>query len=220
MIAPYPCIAVVGADTDAGKTLISAAILKITGGTYWKPIQSGSIEGTDTQTIRRLSEIPDSHFLPEAYSFQAPVSPHLAAAMEDQVINREQLYLPAAEHIAHLPLIIEGAGGVMVPLAENLTYLDVLASWNIPALIVGRNRLGVINHMLLTISACRNRGIYTPGYILSGSSNLGNQQAISTYGDIQCLAVIPEIDFEQNYAFHQVCNAIDSTLLEELYFLR
>lgn len=205
----YPGLIVSGADTDAGKTLLSAVLLKGLGGSYWKPLQSGTQDGTDTQTVRRLTSLDDSHFLPEAFSFVAPFSPQQAAEMEGTAVDVDRLDLPNAKLLVHKPLLVEGAGGLLVPVTREVLYADLFERWGLPVILVGRNRLGIVNHMLLSISECRRRGLRAIGFVLSGSGNPENAKAIARHGDIACLGEIPEVDLASENGFKAASASVD-----------
>ncbi len=206
---PYPGLIVSGADTDAGKTVVSAVLLRGLGGTYWKPLQSGTQDGTDTALVQRLTGLDDSHFLPEAYSFAAPFSPQQAAEMEGAAVDVDRLRLPEADRLAHRPLLVEGAGGLLVPVTREVLYADLFEGWALPVILVGRNRLGIVNHMLLSIAECRRRGLRMLGFILSGSGNPENAKAIARHGDIACLGEIPEVNFSSQAGLAQAVEAVD-----------
>ena len=179
---------VTGTDTGVGKTFISALLMVGLAARYWKPIQTGANSETDTQWIQRITEFPSSQFFPETYCFQAPLSPHLAAAMENQSIEMPRIQKPKAES-----LIIEGAGGVMVPLNTNHLMIDLIQQLQVPCLVVARSTLGTINHTLLTLEQLRSRRIPICGVILNGPKNTQNRQAIEQYGAVPVLAEIEPI---------------------------
>ena len=125
-------LVVTGTDTDIGKTVFAAALAGALDGFYWKPIQAGLDEETDCETVLRLSGLPQDRLLPEAYRLKTPASPHLAAKIDGLVINPNALALPDVAR----PLVVEGAGGLMVPLTESITYIDVMARWRVPMLLL------------------------------------------------------------------------------------
>ncbi len=194
MMSSFPGFFVTGSDTDAGKTLVSSILVKLLHGTYWKPVQSGSNQGMDRDTVQKLTGLSDDHFLPETYVFKEPFSPNQAATLEDGYVDSKRLVLPNPSQIMHKPVIIEGAGGVMVPLNDTECYIDVMQRWSVPVIIVCRNKLGVINHMLLTIEALKSRNIPIAGFISSGGNgNRQNLSDISRCGGIQLIGSIPEM---------------------------
>jgi len=178
---------VCGTDTDVGKTIISALLVQGLNAVYWKPIQSGLKDGGDTDRICTLLKLPKERWIQEAYRFQAPVSPHWAAEKEDRLINSDQLQLPLVKR----PLILETAGGLLVPLNRHLLQIDQLKSWNLPVLLVARTGLGTLNHTLLSIEALRNRNIPLLGLMLNGPKHEDNPKTLEQIGGIQILGQLP-----------------------------
>jgi dethiobiotin synthetase len=210
MSAPYPAFVVTGCDTDAGKTLVSAILMKVLGGTYWKPIQSGALTDSDRLTVKRMTGLGDNHFLDELYTLQQPLSPHQAAKIDGVNIDLKRLTLPEAEHISHKPLIVEGAGGVMVPITDTYLMIDLFADLKLPVLVVCRNRLGVINHMLMTLEVLRIRSIPVMGFISSGGNgNPDNLDTIRRLSGVPLLAEIPELRNGLQKDFDKACLCID-----------
>ena len=146
---------------------------------YWKPIQTGSEEETDSETVRALS---NSKIYPSSYVFKAPVSPHLAAKLENQKIDLKSVICPKEDS-----LVIEGAGGIFTPLNDSEFIIDLIEQLNIPVLLVARSTLGTINHTLLTLQALRQRNISILGVITNGPHNKENQDAIEFYGQTKVL---------------------------------
>ena len=178
-------VCITGTDTDVGKTLVASWLCLHTGATYFKPVQSGCQDGTDSDTVKTLSGVP---IIPEVYTLQAPLSPHAAAMAEGASIDETLLTLPAT-----MPLVVEGAGGVWVPLNATSVYLDVMARWQLPTIVVARTTLGTINHTCLTLEALRHRGIPVLGVILNGEPNDSNREAIEHYGNTTVLAEFPRV---------------------------
>ncbi len=183
---------VTGTDTDAGKTIFAAALLAATGGTYWKPMQAGLEGETDSMAVARLSG-GSGTVLPEVYRLTTPASPHLAAQIDDVEIEPAKLDLPEGEGIRE-PLIVEGAGGVLVPLTRSRLQVDLFAQWGLPAIIVSRTRLGTINHTLLTIEALKRRGIPIAGVAFSGEPYDDSEQTICRIGNVARLGRLPIVD--------------------------
>lgn len=175
-----------GTDTNIGKTVVSSWLCLKTGYSYFKPIQTGSQEGSDTKTVSQLSNAP---FYPEIYSFSNPLSPHLCAKQENVDIDLSRFLLPSHSH-----LIVEGCGGVMVPINDDYLFIDLLKAWSIPTILVARSGLGTINHTLLTTEALQERGIKVLGIILNGPLNPENSQAIEFYSGVPVIAQIPFIE--------------------------
>lgn len=181
---------VTGTDTGIGKTLVSAALCAHLRATYWKPVQAGTDEETDSATVARLSGLPPAMILPEAYRLATPCSPHEAARLDGVMIDSALLTLPFVDG----PLIVEGAGGVLVPLAPDLLYADMFARWCLPVILVARTQLGTINHSLLALEALRVRGIAVHGVLYSGEANPSSEEAICAYGKVRHLGRLPLLD--------------------------
>ena len=173
---------VTGTDTGIGKTVFSAALAGAMGAWYWKPIQSGLLDGADSETVAQLSGLPAARILPEAYRLTEPLSPHFAAELDGVVIDPDRLIVPEVR-----PLVIEGAGGVLVPVNRTVLYADMFASWGLPVIIVARTGLGTINHSLLTIEALRARRVPIHGVAFVGERNLDNQVTIEEMGKVRIL---------------------------------
>ncbi len=182
---------VTGTDTEIGKTVVSGILLAGLEADYWKPIQSGWVDGTDSDWIRRHAALPSTRIYPEAYSLREPLSPHAAAELEDIEIELESITLPVTDPVSSL--IVEGAGGVFVPINRKQTMLDLIQHLELPALIVARSTLGTINHTLLTIEALRSRNIDIVGVVMNGPVNPGNREAIERFGNIKVLAEVSAI---------------------------
>lgn len=175
---------VTGTDTDIGKTLVSAWLTLNLGADYWKPVQSGAAEGSDAETVSRL--VPDAVIHPSTYMLQAPLSPHEAARRERVRIDLSAIRPPETGNT----LVVEGAGGVMVPLNEVALMIDLMERLQLPTVVVARTALGTINHTLLTLDALRRRRIPILGVVLNGQRNPANRQAIEHFGAVPILAEI------------------------------
>ena len=176
---------VTGTDTGVGKTVVAAWLCLHLGATYWKPIQSGLDGETDTQIVARLSGAPTA---PEAYRLPDALSPHLSAARAGLRIALDRIVAPSATR-----LVIEGAGGLLVPLDETRTMADLIARLGAPVLVVARSGLGTINHTRLTLEALRARGLTAIGVVMVGEPNAENRRAIERYGRTSVLAEIPPL---------------------------
>ncbi len=177
---------ITGTDTGIGKTMVSAILMAGLNGKYWKPIQSGLEEMTDTELIRKMTGFDDDHFYPETYRLKLPLSPHASAAAENISIDLNAFQFPETDH----HLIVEGAGGIMVPLNDHHFMLDLIKKLDIPVLLVTRSELGTINHSLLSLEQLRRHGINVFGVVMNGPKNPGNRDAIERYGNTQVLAEI------------------------------
>jgi len=177
---------VTGTDTDIGKTVFAAGLTGALGAYYWKPVQSGLADGADSDTIARLSGIVRDKILPEAYRLTEPLSPHRAAELDGVTIDQARLTLPPQR-----PLVVEGAGGALVPVTRGLAFADVFAWWNLPVVVVARTGLGTINHTLLTIEALRARGAPVHGVAYVGDANEDNEATIAAIGQVRRLGRLP-----------------------------
>ena len=177
-------IIVTGTDTGIGKTVFSAGLTRALGATYWKPVQSGLDEATDSETVAHLSGRP---VLPEAYRLQLPASPHLSAEAEGVEINLARLAPPPVEG----PLVIEGAGGLMVPLTRQHLFLDVIAGWQAPVVLVARTSLGTINHSLLSLAALRSMACTVAGVVFVGDEMADSRRTIAEMGQVRDLGRLP-----------------------------
>lgn len=182
-------IIVTGTDTGIGKTVFSAGLAGALDAFYWKPVQAGLDDETDRQTVLRLSGLSDGRVLPEAYRLKTPASPHLAAKIDGVVIDPQALALPDTDG----PLVVEGAGGLLVPLTPSLTYIDVMARWRAPVVLCTRTTLGTINHSLLSIEALRSRGIPIVGVAFIGDENAPSERIIAEMGDVRRLGRLPHL---------------------------
>lgn len=201
-------VIVTGTDTGIGKTVFSAGLVQALGATYWKPVQSGLEEETDSDTVARLTGRP---CLPEAYRLGLPASPHLSAAREGVVIEPGALDLP---QIAG-PLVVEGAGGALVPLREGFTFADQMARWQAPVIIVARTGLGTINHSLMTIEALRQRGVPLFGIAFVGDEMADSQGIICRMGQLRGLGRLPRLASLTREALASAFRAIDLTAIRE-----
>ena len=173
-----------GTDTDVGKTLISSFFVRGLKSFYWKPIQSGIETETDSQSILRLSGIKKEKILKEAYIFEKPVSPHWAAEIDGKKIDINLLNLPKIDG----SIVIETAGGLMVPITRNFLQIDQIRKWNLPVIIVCRSSLGTLNHTLLTIEALKKRNIKILGLIINGEKHLDNPKTLREFSKLPIIA--------------------------------
>ncbi len=180
-----PTFFVSGTDTDVGKTVVSALVTLGLGARYWKPVQSGTLEGWDRERVQAWTGLPDDHFRPETYALREPLSPHAAAALDGVRIDLDAFVLPPSDG---RPLVVEGAGGLLVPLNEEALVIDLIDRLQLPVLLVARSGLGTINHTLLSLAALRSRQLPILGVVLNGPRHPGNRAAIETYGQVSVLA--------------------------------
>lgn len=179
---------VAGTDTGIGKTFVSAMLMSGLDATYWKPIQAGLGEETDTEFVQRVSEAEDSRIIPERYRLETPMSPHGAADIEGVSISLNDFEL---QEFNTKHLIVEGAGGLMVPINWKDTVLDLIEYLKLPVLLVARSSLGTLNHTLLSIEALRSRNIDVFGVLLNGEKHKHNKQTIEYFTDLPVGEVFP-----------------------------
>lgn len=176
-----------GSDTNIGKTLISAWICNHSTYDYFKPIQTGCLTDSDSVTVKNLS--PRTRVHSEAYRFELPLSPHLAAKAEDTEIDISNIHCPSSQK-----LIIEGAGGLLVPINDKVLMIDLIQSLQAQVILVVSSKLGTINHSLLSIEALRARKVPILGVIVSGTPNQDNADSIQKYGQVEILAQVPNFN--------------------------
>jgi dethiobiotin synthetase len=201
---------VTGTDTGIGKTVVSAMLTLALDGIYWKPIQAGISDGTDTRRVMQWTELSPDHFRSERYILSHPLSPHRAAELDGVTIDVAGFPLP--EDIAEgRRLIIEGAGGVLVPITRHFLQAEFFARWNAPVVLCARTQLGTINHSLLSIEALRARGIAILGVLFVGDAMPDSEQIIVEMGKVKRLGRLPFLPdlnaaslraaFAENFAF-------------------
>ncbi len=187
---------VTGTDTGIGKTIVSASLIcalrdveKIC---YWKPIQTGIEKDNDTETVKNLANLTDEEIFDKGFRLEKPLSPHLSAKLANIEITVKKIlrFIETDENF----WIVEGAGGVFVPLNENELMIDLMKALNLPVLIVARSSLGTINHTLLTIEALRKNNLKIFGVILNGELNKENRRAIEHFGKVKVLAEMPKFE--------------------------
>jgi len=187
-------IVVTGTDTGIGKTVFAAGLVGALGARYWKPVQSGLDEddGSDALAVARLAGIAAERIVPEAYRLSQPLSPHRSAELDGVTIDPARLALPVVDG----RLVVEGAGGVLVPLTRERLYGDQFAAWGAPVVLVARTTLGTINHSLLSLEALRVRGVEVLGVAFVGEANEDNEATICAMGEVRRLGrlpVLPEV---------------------------
>ena len=183
-------LVICGTDTDVGKTVVSALVVQGLGATYWKPVQNGLEGGGDSGRLQALLQLPATRLLPEAYRLQTPVSPHWAAELEGITIEPARLALPAVAGT----LVVETAGGLLVPLRRDWLQIDQLAAWGLPVLLVARSGLGTLNHTLLSVQALRQRSIPLLGLVLNGPLHPDNPATLAALAQAPVLAQLPPLE--------------------------
>lgn len=183
-------IVVTATGTDIGKTVFAAALTAALDGCYWKPVQAGLDDGSDLERVGRLSGLPAERLLPEAYRLTTPCSPHRAAEIDGVTIDVEALEPPRCDR----PLVIEGAGGVLVPFTRQATFADVMARWRLPVVLVAATSLGTISHSLAAIEALRTRKVDIRGVAFVGDAVEDSEATIAAMGAVKRLGRLPMLD--------------------------
>ncbi len=190
---------VTATHTDAGKTFVSSLLVKALNAYYWKPVQSGYLD-RDSDTIQEMWDYPSEKILKEAYLLKSPESPHSAAAKENLTIDLDNIVLPKVDG----DLIVEGAGGLLVPLNENYTIADLILKLDLEVILVVPTYLGCINHSLLTIESLKARGIKVKALIFNGEESKDAQDYILKYlGDVISYR-IPKINNQKSEELDRV----------------
>ncbi|MGD8281776.1 MAG: dethiobiotin synthase [Gemmatimonadota bacterium] len=183
---------VTGTDTDVGKTVVSATLTLGLDAYYWKPIQAGLTPSTDTADVRKWTGLPAERFLPETYRLREPMSPHAAAEIEGIEIDVDRIL--ATELPTDRPVVVEGAGGLMVPMNRDTLMVDLISELGLPVVLVARTSLGTLNHTLLSVSELRRRSIPLLGVVLNGEEHESNRKAIEAYGEVRVLGRVPPLE--------------------------
>jgi len=178
---------ITGISTDVGKTIASSIIVEALQADYWKPVQAGDLDDSDTHKIKRYISNAKSQFYPNAYALHTPASPHLAAEIDEIIIDLKQIKEPKTEN----HLVIEGAGGIFVPLNDTDCVIDLIQP-DYKVIVVSRHYLGSINHTLLTIESLFNRKIAIGGIIFSGDENKSTESIILNKTGLKCIGRIEQ----------------------------
>ena len=185
---------ITGISTDVGKTITSAIVVEALEADYWKPVQAGDLDNSDSHKVKSKISNSKSRFYPNSYQLNTPASPHLAAEIDGITIDLKNIQEPKTDN----HLVIEGAGGIFVPLNEEHSIIDLIQP-DYKVIVVSRHYLGSINHTLLTIEAILNRGFEVTGIIFSGSENKATESLILNKTKIKCIGRIDEEPyFDQN----------------------
>jgi dethiobiotin synthase len=181
---------VTATDTGVGKTVVSAMLTLALDGIYWKPIQAGTADGTDRQRVAALTGLPQERFRPERHVLREPLSPHRAAELDGVEISDGHLDLPA-DIPTGCRLIVEGAGGVLVPINRQMLQVELFARWRAPAVLCARTTLGTINHTLLSLEALRRSGVNVLGVVFVGEAMPDSERTIVEFGAAKSLGRLP-----------------------------
>jgi dethiobiotin synthetase len=205
-------VVITGIGTEVGKTIVSAVFCEAFGLDYWKPIQSGAIEDDDSTSISKLVSKKITVF-PNSYCFQAPLSPDQAARLEGVVIDPNELKLPTSEN-----LLIEPAGGLMVPLtSDGFLFSDLLKIWNLPIILVSRFYLGSINHTLLSIEFIKSKGLDLAGIVFTGDINAESEAIIRTYASPTHFFHIPWTENLSSEFIHEQAAKLRKSDIQKLF---
>ena len=196
---------VTGIGTGIGKTIVSAVLVEKLKADYWKPIQSGDLDKSDSLTVQSLISNPITKMHPESYRLTQPFSPHKSAAIDGITIDPDAMHLPNTNNA----LIVEGAGGLMVPLNNEFLIIDLIKKLNIEVILVSQNYLGSINHTLLSIHALKNYGIPIRGIIFNGSDDISSKDFILKNSGLELLGHVPEYSTIDKKAIIDAGNYID-----------
>ena len=182
-------IIIAGIHTNIGKTICSAVVCQALGYDYWKPVQAGDLENSDSVFIKRVVSNPSWKIHPETYKLSTPASPHYAAEIDGIQITKENIILPKTNN----NILIETAGGIMSPLANDYLNIDLIKQLNLPVILVSNNYLGSINHTLLSIASMRQRNIEIKGIVFSGETVASSESFILQYSKLPLLFTIPKL---------------------------
>lgn len=196
---------ITGIGTDVGKTVISAILTEYLQADYWKPVQSGDLHNSDSMKVRALVSNAKSVFHPERYRLTNPLSPHASAAIDGIQISLDDFELPQTDN----NLIVEGAGGLFVPINERDTVIDLIERLKIPVILVSRNYLGSINHTMLSIEALKARNIQIEGIVFNGASTPATEQFIEENTNIPVLFRLEDLSEISQATIKEKANGIN-----------
>jgi dethiobiotin synthetase len=199
-----PPIFITGIGTGIGKTIVSAVLVEKLKADYWKPIQSGDLDNSDTAHVRSLVSNKTTIFHPEAYRLTQPFSPHKSAKIDGINIDPDQIVLPETNN----QLIIEGAGGLMVPLNKNFLIIDLIKKLDAEVILVSKSYLGSINHTLLSVEILKTRKIKINRIVFCGDQDLSSEQVISNYSNCDTLRV-PHFDQLNSESIRKFAEVLD-----------
>jgi len=192
------CLFVTGTDTGVGKTVVSAALmhhLRRSGPVrYWKPVQTGIEQDDDTATVRRLAACGAVEVFDAGVRLPRPLSPHASARLAGVTIAIDDIVQRVAGQTSPPTWIVEGAGGVLVPLNERELMIDLMVRLALPVVVAARSGLGTINHTLMTLEALAARRLTVAGVVMSGPLDPSNRAAIETYGHVPVIGELPPLD--------------------------
>jgi dethiobiotin synthetase len=200
---------VTGIGTDVGKTIVSAVLVEAFKADYWKPIQAGDLDNSDTQKVQRLVSNTKSNFHKEAYALNMPASPHYAAELDGAEISLNNIHLPQTNNT----LIVEGAGGLLVPINQKgETIIDVIKHLDCSVILVSRHYLGSINHTLLSLESLKLQGLRLEGIVFVGDENIATERIIQTISGAKVLGRIPHLSSINKDTIFEVAQAFKNIL--------
>ena len=205
-------IAITGIHTGVGKTIASAILAQALGADYWKPVQAGDVNSTDSMLVEQLITNGTKRVHQEAIILSQPMSPHAAAAIDNVTIDFTKFIFPTTNQL----LLIETAGGVLSPMTEQHTMADFVQHYQLPTILISGNYLGSINHTLLSIEALKRRDIPILGVVISGTTNEAIELFIESYGGIPIIARIPNLSVIDAVSISLSAQSIQQNLLKQL----
>lgn len=200
---------VTGIGTEVGKTIAAAIITEALEADYWKPVQSGELDDSDAMKVKELISNEGSFFHPEAYKLTQPMSPHAAAERDGVEIDLNSIQIPKTEN----HLVVEGAGGLLVPLNSEKTILDLIETFNLEVVLVSRHYLGSINHTLMSIECLKKRNIPIKGILFNGNENKDTESIISKMGGVNILGRIDELEELNKASIRSVAKELKNQLI-------
>ncbi|MBK0383501.1 dethiobiotin synthase [Pedobacter sp. SD-b] len=199
---------ITGIGTEIGKTMVSACLVEKLKADYWKPIQSGDLDNSDTDKVRNLISNDRSFFHQETYRLTQPFSPHHSANLDHVKIDLNNFKIPETDN----NLIIEGAGGLMVPLNDKDLIIDLIKKLDVEVILVSKNYLGSINHTLLSIEALKSRNIKIKGVVFNGDKNPSTENIIIKTTGIEVVANIPQLEKINKLGIKELVNNVKFNL--------
>lgn len=209
-MSEFPNIFVTGIGTEVGKTVCSAVLVKALQADYWKPVQAGELDFTDSMKVRQWASHPNLTVHPERHALQHPMSPHAAAELEDCTIHLQDFQLPQTQR----PLVVEGAGGLMVPLNHSEMMVDLIDHLKLPVVLVCSLYLGSINHSLLSLECLKSRKLQVLGVIFNGASNSQSESVILKYSGVACLGRLSKLEQVNAETIENMAECLDLNLLK------
>jgi len=201
-------IAITGIHTGIGKTIASAVLTEALRADYWKPVQAGDLENSDSIKVSSLITNGAERVHKEAIRLTEPMSPHQAAKIDGVAIDYKHFAFPETEKL----LLIETAGGVLSPMTDDITMADFVQYYKLPAILVSQNYLGSINHTLLSVEALKSRNIDIVGIVMSGVENASSEAYIAHYSGVPVIARIPFLETISSKAVKSIADKIAASL--------